>query len=318
VTAPFEVLPAPTPLPDSFFHTRDNPWYGCGTKLDNPASAREALQLAGLDWSVAMRPLIYQGGTATRRRLLDVPNRFVTTRTDTDAVLGIVGTNYKVFQNRDAFALADTLVADGGLVFDSAGSYNGGRRIFLVARLPETIQVIGGDPYGLYLMLLTAHDGTMSITAVVTHVRLACTNMIGLALREAKTRWTIRHTATAEGRIQEAREALALTFKADDAFKRAMDALAVETCSDNELRAMLRVVMPERPSTPATIETIVGVRRDSPNLEGHRGSRYGALQAHSEWLDWGRQTTSADARFQVSFEGYGARQRNRLHGLLAA
>lgn len=310
-TAPTQALA----LPDSFFHTRDNPWCGVGTTLDHPATSLAALDAAGLDWDVEMRPMLYR---ASDGKVKPIPNRYVTVRMDTDDVLGQVGSNYKVWQNREAFAFADALVDDGGLMFDSGGSYRGQRRIFLVAKLPDTIQVGGEDPYGLYLVLVTAHDGTLSITAYVTHIRLACTNMLRLSLREAKTMWKIRHTSTAEGHLLEARNSLTLTFKANDAFEREMAKLMKAKITESEVRVAVATVLPNSPRRSEKVEQILTVLNESANLTPYKKTRYGALQAFSEWLDWGRDVRSDEARFSVSFDGYGARQRSQLHKILVS
>lgn len=310
-------------LPDTFFHTRDNPWYGVGTVLDGPASSREALVAAGLDWEVDVQPLYVQapvpaGDNAGGAAFVKVPDKRAVIRRDTLDVLGVVGGNYKPFQNVDAFAFADALVDDGGLVFDSAGSYRGLRRVFLVAKLPQTVEVLGEDPYDLYLFLVTSHDGTLAITAYVSHVRLACTNMLGLSLREAVTKWTIRHTSSAEGRIAEAREALGMTFKADAAFQAEMEKLARVQVSDAAFREILQGILPDSARRDEKLARIVQVRNESPSIDtSYVRSGYGALQAFSEWMDWGREVRSDEARFQVSFDGYGARQRSRLYRALA-
>lgn len=301
-------------LRDDFFHTRDNPWYSCGTVLDSPPTAAEALVAAGLDWQVEKRPLLTFAGDGL---IETIQNKYAIVRTDTDDFFGVVGGDYVPFQNEEAFAFADGLI-DGGMLFDSAGSYGGQRRIFLTAKLPDTVQILGADPYQLYLFLVTAHDGTKSITAYVVPIRLRCTNMLRLTLRNAVTKWTIRHTTSTAGKLVEAREALAITFKAGDAFDLAMQKLVERQVSDDELRHMLSTVLPESPRRGVKIESVVQIMHESPSIDGYRGTRYGALQAFTEWLDWGREVRSDEARFSVSFEGYGARQRQRMYRRLEA
>lgn len=293
--------------------TRENPWYSVGTQVEEAMSAEEALQLGGLDWDVEMRPAGYLGADGATFKT--IAGKYAVVRTDNDAWQGQVGSQYKVFQNREAFAFADNLV-DGGLKFDSVGSYQKGKKIFLVAGLPETVQLFGEDAYKHYLFLTTSHDGTSSIKAVVTSMRAACTNMFPAITRTAKSRWAIRHTSSAAGRVAEARQSLALTFKAIDGFEAEMEELVRLTISEAEVEAVMAKVLPKTPKVEEKVAAIVGLFKGSPNLEPYRGTRYAALQAFGEFVDWGRDVRTPEARFNVSFEGYGARQRAELHRML--
>jgi serine/threonine protein kinase len=49
-------------------------------------------------------------------------------RTDTKAVLGVVGRRYRVFQNHEAFDFMDALVGDKLAMYETAGSLHGGKR----------------------------------------------------------------------------------------------------------------------------------------------------------------------------------------------
>lgn len=299
---------------DTLVHTRDNPWYGVGNKVDAAMDVEQALKLGGLDWAVEKRPAGYLDSAG---RFSTIPDKYAVVRTDTDEWLGQVGKNYKLFQNSEAFAFANGLV-DGGLEFDSAGTYKHGKRMFLAARIPESVQVLGEDPYDVFLFLTTSHDGKSAITASVIEMRLRCTNMIQLALRNARTKWTIRHTSSAVEKMEEARQSLALTFKAMDAFDLEMETLVGKPLQSFELQAAVEHVLPDTPQRAKKIDRVLELFNESPNLEEYRGTRYAGLQAFAEWLDWGRDVRNDHARFEVSFDGYGARYRNELHQLLVA
>jgi hypothetical protein len=79
------------------FAVGSTPWHGLGATLDNPPTMAEAIRLAGLDWEVALRPLV----TADTHQ--PVP-AFATIRTPDNQILGIVGPHYRPLQNADAFA----------------------------------------------------------------------------------------------------------------------------------------------------------------------------------------------------------------------
>ena len=102
----------------SMFYTGQVPWHQLGRKLDKPATAAEAMEAANLDYTVVKKPL---KAIIHNKHYADVPNAFATVRTDTNVVLGVVGSRYEPVQNRDAFSFFDPLVDRG----ESFVSYSG-------------------------------------------------------------------------------------------------------------------------------------------------------------------------------------------------
>lgn len=302
-------LPESGRLDETFADARANSWYSTGVKLDGPATAQEALALAGLDYDVELRPATFRTSEGKFRQ---IPDRFAVVRADTDEALGVVGRNYKVWQNRAAFAIADGLV-ESGFVLDAAGAYRGGRRIFLAARLDDETLVLDDDPYRLYLFLTTSHDGTRAMTASIVPVRLRSTSLVAVAMRGARMKWTIRHTSTAEARRVKGREALQLTFKAANHFDHVMSRLASRPLSELELAAAVENVLPKSRGRERKLSQVLAVYRTSSAVEAYRSTRYGGLQAFCEWLDWGRPVRNDATRFEVSFDAYGARWRQAFY-----
>ena len=40
---------------ETMFYTREKPWHGLGTRVEEALDSREALRLAGLDWRVVRK-----------------------------------------------------------------------------------------------------------------------------------------------------------------------------------------------------------------------------------------------------------------------
>lgn len=161
---------------DTRMTVRNLPWYGASTELvDVPQNADAALTAAGLSWEVELRPLYFRvrenGKDKTVRS-----SKSATVRKDTHDELGIVGSRYTVFQNREAFAFLDKLVEDGGAKYQAGGTMGGGSKVFVVMQTPSTIKVLGED-HDTYVLFTTSHDGSSTVTATTTLVRPACTNM---------------------------------------------------------------------------------------------------------------------------------------------
>ena len=148
-------------------------------------------------------------------------------RTDTRAVLGVVGRRYRVFQNREAFDFMDALVGDRLALYETAGSLHGGRRVWMMARIPKEYRAGSDDLIQPYVLLTNTHDGSQALRMIPTTVRVVCQNTLNLALRGAGTDGlSISHHPRLESRIAEARAKLGIIAARFDTF-------------DDELHAML-------------------------------------------------------------------------------
>lgn len=129
---------------------------------------------------------------------LEVPGYFATVRTDTDQVLGMVGKDYKIVQNTDAFTFFDSIVGGDGIMCETAGALgSAGQKIFITAKLPDYIKVGSDDLIEKYIFLTTTHDGSGSITAAFTPIRVICQNTLSMALSSCSNVVKIRHTDSA-------------------------------------------------------------------------------------------------------------------------
>jgi len=60
-----------------------------------------------------------------------------------EKVLGVVTDRYRIVQNHEAFAFTDALLGEG-VKYETAGSLNEGKKVWLLAKLPEKY-IIGGE-----------------------------------------------------------------------------------------------------------------------------------------------------------------------------
>lgn len=42
---------------ETMFYTREKPWHGLGTRVEDAPASADALRLAGLDWMVVQEPV---------------------------------------------------------------------------------------------------------------------------------------------------------------------------------------------------------------------------------------------------------------------
>lgn len=199
---------------ESMFSVREKPWHGLGVIIDEAVSSAQALDLAGLNWTVRQEPVIYKGQDSGYKMNI---------RSTDDKVLGVVGGRYKPVQNADAFAFTDELIGGGDVVYETAGSLSTGRRVWMLARMPDTI--ILDDVVQPFLCLTNSHDGFGSLKVVMTPVRVVCQNTLNLALQKATRAWNVRHTGNIESKMAEAQHTLGLATKYMEAFQQEAEEL---------------------------------------------------------------------------------------------
>jgi phage/plasmid-like protein (TIGR03299 family) len=203
-------------------------WHQLGSVVPGGTSdVDEVLRLGGIDYEVLRRPVEFRNSLDGPH--LQLPEHFVTARNDTGAGLGVVGSKYEVLQNRDAFAFLQDLVDRYDVVWESAGAVRGGRRVFVSMRLPDTVTIDAegvADQIIPFIVALNSHDGSSPFQVVVTPWRPVCRNTERFALRDAHSRWGVRHTRNARDRIEEARRTLGLSVKYFDQFAAEEEALA--------------------------------------------------------------------------------------------
>ncbi len=196
----------------SFFSVQQKPWHGLGQMVTDYPNSKKALEYAGLDFRVEKRTLFTSKKSfipGSERLLID--DYVATVRTDTETVLGVVGSGYETVQNRDAFTFFDTIVKGEGILYETAGALGRGERIFITAKLPSYIKVGREDLIGQYLFLTTSHDGSGSITAAFTPIRIVCNNTLNVALKNMSNVIKIRHTNNAKQKLEQAHYLMGIT-----------------------------------------------------------------------------------------------------------
>lgn len=260
---------------ETMFSVREKPWHGLGTIVAEAPDSESALELAGLDWNVIQKSIITADGTPIDGFKANV-------RDSDDSVLGIVSDRYKVVQNREAFAFTDALLGEG-VRYETAGSLQGGRRTWMLARLPHQY-IISGDEITPYLVFMNAHDGTGSIKVAMTPIRVVCQNTLNMALATAKRSWSCNHTGDIDDKLEEARDTLLYANKYMAELGRSIDKMQQIKISDKKVYEFLDELFPI--SEAATLQqkkNILKMREDAkaryfdaPDLQhvGHNAYRF--------------------------------------------
>ena len=271
---------------ESMFYVRETPWHGLGTKVMEAPASEEALKIAGLDWKVIQEPIY-----TTEKELIE---GFKVNVRDTDRrVLGVVSDRYKIVQNQEAFSFTDELLGEG-VRYETAGSLQNGRKVWLLARMPHEY-IISGERITPYLVFFNSHDGSGAIKAALTPIRVVCQNTLNLALSTAKRSWSMIHTGNIQGKIQEARDTLFLAEKYMDSLGKEFESLRKKKLSDRQVQEYIEILLPiEDGSTPQQIRNMKRLREDlemryydAPDLKDLGNNGYRFVNAVSDFATHG-------------------------------
>ena len=287
----------------SFASFREPAWHGLGTVFTEEKNTIEMLEAANLNgWNVRLEDMEIPSTLTSDKAYQYVLRTNPTDKNQTD-VLGIVGERYGPLQNEDLFSFGDNIL-DGGGRWETAGSIKGGRVVFgSLALERETIL----DPTGVadkvktYLLINTSHDGSIAIQASITPVRVVCANTLNLALNQKKKKngvkqsFKIRHTQTAEGKIQIARETLGMANAYMDEFDIMAKAMIEKEVSAKQFNDIILAAYakPDADSKGSfkKWENKIDIINDIYTGEFNgmiSGNAWGAFNALTERLDWYR------------------------------
>jgi phage/plasmid-like protein (TIGR03299 family) len=226
----------------SFFSVKEKAWHGLGQIVTDYPNSKDALRFAGLDYSVEKRKLYTQRNEYENPQI-SVPDYSATIRTDTNEVLGVVGKDYEIVQNIDAFSFFDSIVGGDGIQYETAGALGKGERIFITAKLPDYIKVGKDDLVEQYLFLTTSHNGYGSITAAFTPIRIVCNNTLNAAFRNCSNSIKIRHTASAKDRLEEAHKVMGISNRLSEYLQTSFNQWATVRITDMQLRKLIQLAM---------------------------------------------------------------------------
>jgi phage/plasmid-like protein (TIGR03299 family) len=295
------------------------PWHGLGTVLDGaPASTAEALQLAGLDWTVSTEQLHHDLRLAGDEGMIRVavPAKAVI-RDDTRTMLGVVGARWMPVQNVDAFKRFDRWVSTGRVQLVTAGSLFGGRKVWILGEIVGEPIVIGpDDEIRKYVLFAHGHDGELAIRFGTTLVRVCCNNTMSASVSRGDkdgSLFRVTHTSGALARLDDAADQIELIdarlSNVGDAYRELSRhgvtgglqtivdyASAVYGQTEDEIRKGRRLPLIEE-----KFESGIG-----QHLKGARGTWFGLLNAITEIETHGRTGTANEGRAIRNMWGAGA------------
>lgn len=247
----------------SFFSVKEKAWHSLGQIVDQYPTSAEAIRHAGLDYDLIKTPLFTQGraitiegsGESVEPENIMLPDHYATLRADTNEAFGVVGRDYQIVQNAEAFAFFDAIVGGDGIFYETAGALGRGERVFITAKLPDYIRVGNGDDVTeKYIFLTTSHDGSGSITAAFTPIRIVCQNTLNASLRNMSNVIRIRHTAGAKQRLEEAHKVMGLANQLSNQLEGVFNQWTKVRMTDPEVKKLIQMALSPNKETLEAIK----------------------------------------------------------------
>lgn len=251
--------------------------------ISSASSVDEALSLSGLDWPVTSKLIYDENGKA-------YPNYRANVRETDNTLLGVVSNQYRIVQNVDAFEFVNDL-SSSGFEFTSAGAFRDGKSIWIMGHLPK--EDILGDEVDNNIVFVNSHDGSSGVKVMMTPVRVVCSNMLNLALKQASRSWKTRHTSNIHHKLTEAKQTLGLANKYMAELKVEAERLANMKITDAQIDAIFDKMFPVDPSNDSERKIRnVSILKDSfihcyneSDISQFKGTVYGAINAMADLVD---------------------------------
>lgn len=307
---------------DNMFSVREMPWHKLVDPLPDYPTREDAQKLAH-PWEPIEVPVyravpqIVDGQPITTYE--PIPGSKGIERSDNGDHLGVVNESLGIVTNNELWDVAEAVEnADGEVMYETAGSLDGGRRVWILLRLREPLQIVG-DPNGdvlPFFALQNNHDGAGSFRGQSVNTRIVCANTSRAADAEAKSRGTefvFRHTSRVGERVEEAKAALAMWREGVSMWQNAMQHLITVNVTPEQVERFITEFHPAPPVSQTS-------KRVQNNVERARGelrsiltgetcadvahTAYGLAQAGMEWSQHYRRTkgSTEQARMESHFK----------------
>lgn len=319
---------------------REKGWHGLGETIEDGLSGEDAVRRY-LPWSVERVQAEVTIGGMTR----PIPV-WANVRSDNEEILGLVGPDFTAVQNIEIGKFGDAIVgADAAVTMETCGSLLGGRKVFLLLRVPREVRVgkSGDDLTIPYLLIANGHDGSMAMTVLWTMERVVCNNTYTRALGRATnavdegTAFRIRHVGDVAGQLEQARRVLGIAASGLTEYETRARALAEKFPAVSAIEEYFRAVYVSTFGAAPTDgpkelveawemrrDRVVGemtaiLDSDSCRIDGIGGSMWAALNAVTEWMDKKRSPgIKGDRRDHLKVLGAGAVSKRRAMAMALA
>lgn len=271
--------------------SRTTPWHELGRVTGRNLTAEQALVQSGLDWKVEKQPIY----ALTSEGFKQVEDKVATVRDKDASVLGVVGSGYEPIQNDKMLEWAEGLVDAGDARFISAGSLREGKVVFTTLEVDAEVELPGHrGQVKPYLTVASSHDASLAFKAFTSPTIVVCMNTLRMAQRNSQSSWTVRHTVSADLRLEQARRMLGLVIGYYDEFTKQAHQMIDQYVTDSEFQRLTDTILPaaKADATQRQKDNVAVARRrlgqvwNGHTLGDFRNTAWGALNAVNEYELW--------------------------------
>lgn len=270
-------------------------WENIGTDVSKHSSLDDVLKKSGLDFTVKKEEMYTKSGD----NLIKLDGVVSTVIEGTDKVLGIVGENYQICQNRDAFEFINYIEEDIEFV-KSGMTYSG--MVYIIAKLPKVS--ILNDSFTPYAIFQNGFNGGISIKAAICPLRIVCQNQFNIAFKESNNQVSIRHNTTMEEKLSEARMVMRLNASYMSSVNAEAEKLAGIKLPESRMVSIVENMFKITPDMSVRQQNSAMMRREmimlaynSDDNSNFHGTAWGAVNAYSDYI-----THSKPARMTKNYE----------------
>ncbi len=223
---------------ETMAYAGETPWHGLGTRVSNDLSVDEMLEQSGLDWKVRAIPVV---GKADGIEIKSDHKMLI--RESDNKQLTMITDKWNPVQNHEAFDFFREFVDAGSMEMHTAGSLQGGRWVWVLAKVKESFELFGGDKVDSYLLFSNPHIYGRGVEIRFTPTRVVCNNTLNLSLGTATdNKVRLNHRSTFDQEM--VKEALGIASEKMTKYKEMAQFLGSKTYKTENVAEFMKSVFP--------------------------------------------------------------------------
>lgn len=263
------------------------PWESIATDISNEATVAQALENAGLLFTVDVREAYFVKSRKETAFYEKAPGHNFIVRTDTYEVLGHCKERFVPLQNSFMVDIVQPLLDTGKGKLQTAGLFNRGEKVWILVELDGYTFSIASDSDTIkyHLLLVNGHDGSTSVQMGVFPIRFFCTNMLPMLSRSMIK---FKHTENVEEMLLFFKLKLTERLRETEKFATVLRSLVNKNCSSEDYTKYVKELFSLTETTHGKnkLQKLQELFVNGRGLGDVQGTWYAAFNAVAEYLSY--------------------------------